>query len=165
VSYQRFRVVVDDGFSLVELALVILIIGLLLAMALPTFLSVRAGAQHELARSSLHTAETEANLIYEEGETYNVPVSRLISAEPGLSFVQSSSLGPSAASDGPTSVVYFGDATNFGAVANSRGGRCYLVTDVEGERRESYYRASGDGIACSLPASLLTPGHDWTRVA
>ena len=151
----------DQGFSLVELAIVILIIGILIALGLPSFLEVRRNAQHRLAQNSLHTTETEMNLLWDEQKSYNLPATVLKAAEPALNF-QVGTLGGATVSSGPIHIVYWGDLDSFAAVARSADGRCYLVVDVEGVRKESYWRRSGAG--CTLPVSHSAPGVEWTRI-
>ena len=50
----------DAGFTLIELMVVLLILAILLAIAIPTFLGVTGGANDRAAQSNLNTALTTA---------------------------------------------------------------------------------------------------------
>ncbi|MGH7870050.1 MAG: prepilin-type N-terminal cleavage/methylation domain-containing protein [Candidatus Dormibacteraceae bacterium] len=79
----------DAGFTLIELMVVLLILAILLAIAIPTFLGVTGGANDRAAQSNLNTAlttakaaETQANQSYA-----SITVAGLQANEPSIKFV------------------------------------------------------------------------------
>lgn len=56
----------ESGFTLIELMVVLLILAILLAIAIPTFLGVTGSANDRSAQSNLNTALTNAKSIYEQ---------------------------------------------------------------------------------------------------
>ena len=60
----------ESGFTLIELMVTTLIIGILVAIALPTFLGARARASERSAQSLIRTAYAAAKVSYTDGGTY-----------------------------------------------------------------------------------------------
>jgi type IV pilus assembly protein PilA len=66
----RERMQDEKGFTLIELMVVVLIIAILIAIAIPTFLGLRTRAQDRAAQSDLRNGLTAAKAFYTDDETY-----------------------------------------------------------------------------------------------
>src|SRR5690349_14109577 len=80
----------QDGFTLIELMVVVLIIAVLLAIAIPTFLTARSKAQARGAQPNLRNALTAEKTVFTDDSSYSADVSTtgpLRTAEPSINWV------------------------------------------------------------------------------
>ncbi len=52
----------QEGFTLIELMIVILIIGILVGIAVPVFLAARSNAQEKTCKANMKTVQTQSNV-------------------------------------------------------------------------------------------------------
>src|SRR5436309_14106071 len=76
----------DEGFTLIELMVVVLIIAILIAIAIPTFLGARARAQDRAAQSDLRNGLTAEKTVYTDNSTYDATTAAMSAIEPSLNW-------------------------------------------------------------------------------
>src|SRR5277367_2246152 len=80
----------ESGFTLIELMVVLLIIAILLAIAIPTFLGVTTSANDRASQSNLTNALTEVKAQYQNSQSYltaSLPTATLTASAPEFSWV------------------------------------------------------------------------------
>ena len=75
----------EEGFTLIELMVVVLIIAILIAIAVPTFLGARQKAQARAAQSNVRNAFTAEKTAFTDNSVY-VDAATVQGSEPSLKF-------------------------------------------------------------------------------
>jgi type IV pilus assembly protein PilA len=137
----------DEGFTLIELMVVVLIIAILIAIAIPTFLGARERAQDRAAQSDIRNGFTAEKVFYTDSQVYTTSVSELTAIEPSLTFVSGTTPTDAAVSVAVSSgVLYVGK--------QSKSGTCFYLKD-DPASGTTYGKAStcGDMTAATYTTS------------
>lgn len=150
----------EEGFTLIELMVVVLIIAVLLAIAIPTFLGAQSKAKDRSAQSSARNAITAANTIYADtGSFAGATTTELGVVEPSLTYAAAAD-----ASQGPKNVSVDPGTTVIYMAAKSETGTCFYIKDDKGTSGGGTKFAKGS-TTCSAAAAkdtTIVPAANWT---
>jgi type IV pilus assembly protein PilA len=146
----------EEGFTLIELMVVVLIIAVLIAVAIPTFLGLRAKAFNAAAKEAAVTTLKAAKAIFADDDSYaSATPTELAVTEVSMSYVTGST-----ASSGPDVVsVHVPDSTAFVASVYSNSGTCYFIRD---DLTGTNYATLNTGTAdCYAANNSVSFGQSW----
>ena len=165
----------DEGFTLIELMVVVLIIAILLAIAIPTFLGARGQANSRAVQSSLRNALTAEQTYYSNNQEFNDTsttdpatntVPSIATIEPNLTWNKSTTL-PSTTQNPNSIYATVGTvSTSWDTVvlqAEGKDGNCYNVYQTNGQAGTAATGYSVTKGACkaytiSSTAATVAPG-------
>jgi prepilin-type N-terminal cleavage/methylation domain-containing protein len=109
-SYRRFALGARRGFTLIELLIVVVIIGILTAIAIPKFAATKGKANFAAMKSDLHNLTTAEESFFYDSATYTNSVTKLQfpgSHGDAISITEATSTGWSATVTNPDSWPHF----------------------------------------------------------
>ena len=149
----------EQGFTLIELMVVVLIIAILLAIAIPSFLGARGKAQDRAAQSNARNALTAEKTFYTDNQKYTDVAADMKAIEPSLGYV-------AAPRQGEKEVKLVKAATAAGAVVAdavvcitsvSANGTTFIVKDVAAGTNAGTYFTKDAAAGCDD-----TVGGSWS---
>ncbi|MDH3539723.1 MAG: prepilin-type N-terminal cleavage/methylation domain-containing protein [Acidimicrobiia bacterium] len=155
---MRSRLNKDEGFTLIELMVVVLIIAILVAIAIPTFLGQRKNAQDSAAKSNVRNALATEKAYFSVNQEFSADVDELAAIEPNLFKTN----GTDASDDPVTATVATDTAGTAVAVCltqQSDSGVHFAVWDGTTAGTTYYQSATAAPPAC---ATAQPSGADWS---
>jgi len=137
------------GFTLIELLVVIIIIAILAAIAIPTFLGQRQKAQDAAAKSLVRNAMTAIESGYVDTRTFDPTVAGMLPAdlhaiEPSITFVVLAAAATAPTADASANTVnYTGTASTYAVGSLSQSGKTFGVAVDKGAGGGNTFYISG----------------------
>ena len=142
----------ESGFTLVELLVVMLILGLLAAIAIPAFFNQRNKAKDASAKEAARTAETSM-------ETYATDNGGVYNAQAAAATVASLKTIESTLNGANLGVSNLGQKNYTVTVTSTTGNAFSITRNTNGTIVLSCTPANTDG--CPAPTAATNPDGDW----
>lgn len=140
-----------DGFTLIELFVVVAVIGILVAIGIPLLLGSQTRAKDTAARDLVTTAFKAQKVHYTDAQAYTAVPTELTAVEPTL--------------DEPLVLgrVIIKDATNSAVtlVSKSASGKCFWIREVDGRAQYSSSAPTGSDPCELADVNSLTWATTW----
>jgi type IV pilus assembly protein PilA len=123
----------DQGFTLIELMVVVLIIAILLAIAIPTFLGARDSANARATQSNLRNGLTAEQTYWTNNQSWDTALTATDSVKATETALDWQTTAPAAGAWKGNTVLVAADTTNNGVILTGLGkdNKCYSIEAID----------------------------------
>ena len=147
----------EEGFTLIELMVVVLIMGILMAIAIPTFLATQGSAHDAAAKSNATNALTNEKSYFESNQVFTTGAASLDSNLPwGSAPAASNTVSAVAGTTASGALTAATTGTALLIEASSKSGNCFYIADDESLSTPVLGYAESSG-ACLATSAVTLP--------
>jgi type IV pilus assembly protein PilA len=139
----------QQGFTLIELMVVVLIIGVLLAISVPIFAEARNRARDRAAQANLRNALTAEKAYFTDRQAYTQTAAELLAVEPALALDAAADSNPT---KGSISYALVGNVIVLGT--QSASGACFYLKDTPAGAAAGTRYGSDNSATCPKPSAM-----------
>jgi type IV pilus assembly protein PilA len=147
----------EEGFTLIELMVVVMIIGELIALSVPTFLGAKGRAQDSTAKAAAVRAIQTARIGYTNSVQYSASTAQLAADEPSLTF----QVAGTASSGTKDASVTAPTTQQFVAAVWSPSGTCFYAFDDAAVGTKYAKRTGITQSSCTASNYTLATFNGW----